>query len=161
MRLTAEQAAALGRRQQQPTRQPGELLAIFVPGKLTNPLNGSQGGWQKHARWAQQWRERTWLVIFEALATMRDVEAFRRARQTGASEPKRIAFHALVPSRFDDDNLRACLKPCRDALKDAGVVDDDRDRAGHAFVYTQEARRRAGTVYGVEIRVAVMEEPHA
>jgi hypothetical protein len=123
------------------------MIDVFVPGPLTNPMNGSQGGhWSKHSRWARQWRERT-------------AERFRvflltdgRRLTIDAAAPKRIAFYAIVFNRFDGDGLEAALKPCRDALKDAHIIDDDRDSAGHVFGYEQHVDRKGAR--GVRITIS-------
>ena len=156
--LTAAEVRGLGLKRQQPIKEPGELLAVFVPGKLRNPMNGSHGHWSKHARWAKTWRERAAWAIFESAYQGCGVVGVNMGRALLALEmqpekPKLVTLHAVVPSRFDDDNLPPCCKPIRDALKDMGVVNDDRPSAGHVFTYTQEARRKAGTVHGVTVRV--------
>lgn len=128
---------------------------MFVGGRLRNPLNGSYGHWAKHARWARDWRERTHLAIFEAVAAGPEA-VFRAAQRMDPKAPKRVTFAALVPSRFDDDNLAACCKPLRDALKDAGLIHHDGPQSGHAFVYKQKAARGAGAVHGVRIGISLL-----
>lgn len=112
-------------------------MTVFVPGKLRNPLNGSWGGWRKHARLAKDWKERTAQRIF--------VERGHWTLDLRA--PKVVTFTAHVGAGWDDDNLPAAIKPIRDALVGT-VIDSDAPTSGHTFVYRQvidRARR------GVEI----------
>ena len=144
-RLTREEAKALGRRAQQPTRAPGELLAVWVSGKLVNPLNASAWGWQKRSRTAKAWKERVAVALMES------------PNHGGhmARTPKRVLFTASTHNRMDSDGLQAALKPVRDALVECGVISGDADRDGHEFVYTQvidRARR------GVEVRVSLRKD---
>jgi hypothetical protein len=55
---------------------------------------------------------------------------------------KVITFAAQTWNTMDDDNLRAALKPVRDALKDMRVIDDDKPSAGHTFIYEQRIDRK-------------------
>jgi hypothetical protein len=52
------------------------------------------------------------------------------------------------------DGLRAGMKPMRDALKDAGLIDDDKPSAGHQFVYGQR-------IYRANRGVKITVEPRA
>lgn len=112
----------------------------FIPGRLRNPLNGSHRHWATRFQWGKDWRTKTAFLI------LRERPRYR------ADAPKRIAFRARVWSLFDDDGLRAALKPVRDGLRDAGIVHDDSPRSGHEFVYEQVVDRRRR---GVEVRVEV------
>ena len=103
-------------------------VTLFVPGRLTNPLNGSHRHWSAHAKWAETWRTRTQVAWLRAGQPMYD----------GASC---VTFVAQVPRRFDDDNLAACVKPIRDAAVRAILGTDDGPECGHWFTYTQEIRR--------------------
>jgi hypothetical protein len=135
-------------------RGEGEILAVWVDGKLTNPLNGQYVHWTKHRRWAKTWRERAG----EALAFAMENEFLRfrgSAARTIAAVPKAITFRAHVAREWDDDGLRAGLKPIRDALKDLHVIDDDRPSAGHVFTYTQIINAKRDARRGVEIRVTL------
>ncbi|MGH7535342.1 MAG: hypothetical protein ACREMG_07140, partial [Gemmatimonadales bacterium] len=85
---------------------------VFVPGPLTNPMNGSHGHWAKHARWVKDWRERTHLHLFLALGPPRG-----RDLLCDPATSKRVRFLARTHNAWDDDGLRAGLKPVRDALK--------------------------------------------
>ena len=103
----------------------------------------------KHARYKRDWKDRVYMAVLEATTAP-------GWRQIDPHEPKRVTFHAIVPKALDSiDGLRAAMKALPDALKDCGIISGDHDGAGHEFVYSQEARRKAGTVYGVEIRVAL------
>lgn len=157
MRLTEAQAAALGRRQQQPTREAGELLAVFVPGPVRNPLNGTHGHWSKRAKWAKGWREKTTMVILEGYG-LGYTGIVHEGTSVAAWRPKTVTFTANTHNRMDDDNLRAALKPVRDGLKDMRVIDDDKPESGHEFVYHQRIDRARR---GVEIRVRVRAAPAA
>jgi len=147
--LTSAEAKALGRRAAQPMKAPGELLAVWVPGKLVNPLNAGAWGWQKRSRTAKAWKDRTTLAIFEA-------NLWRQSQATffpgWDHTPKCVLFHASVFHKFDSDGLQAACKPIRDTLIQCGVIHSDAPDSGHEFVYAQmidRARR------GVEIRVSL------
>jgi hypothetical protein len=146
--LTKAEAAALGRKREQPVKQPGDLLAIFVTGKLANPLNGTPWIWQKRTRYAKGWKERVAMALLERHnaegAVMTRLEWMR---------PKRVTFHASVFHKFDSDGLEAACKPIRDALVECGVISGDAERDGHAFVYEQRIDRAHR---GVEIHVGLM-----
>ena len=109
------------------------LLDVFVPGKLRNPLNGSWGGWRKHARLAKDWRERTAQHILIA-------RNFRKLSPVDLAAPKRVTFTAYVGAQWDDDNLPGAVKPARDSLVGL-VIHSDAPSSGHEFVYRQETRR--------------------
>jgi len=96
-------------------------------------MNGSRGHWAKHVRWARQWRARTamaWLAAYPQRPTM------------DAWAPKLIRFLANTGATWDDDNLRAGMKPMRDALVDIGAIQSDAPNAGHLFVYEQRIDRK-------------------
>src|SRR5687767_11017984 len=112
--ITKAEAAALGRRQQQPVKQPGELIAIFVEGKLVNPLNASAWGWQKRSRLAKQWKERVATGIYDAVQDSRTELIISTV--FGAKLPKLVTFLASTHNAMDSDGLQAALKPVRDAL---------------------------------------------
>lgn len=145
MRVTSAELAGLKRKREQPARTEGELLAIFVPGRLLNPLNASAWVWQKRSRYAKQWRER----VADALW---DVAGQRDHMTTGAIvlSPKRVKFLASTHNRMDSDGLQAALKPIRDALIECQVITGDADKDGNVFEYDQKIDR---TRRGVEIRV--------
>jgi hypothetical protein len=109
------------------------LVDVFVPGRLTNPLNGPHRHWSQRARWAKEWRTRVVIHVGAALG--------QRGRRLPAPErPKRITFGANTGRTWDDDNLRAGLKPVRDGLIAAHVIDDD-GNPQHEFIYRQEVDR--------------------
>lgn len=153
--MTSAELAALKRRDDtRLVRAPGELLAVFVPGKVTNPLNGSHGHWTKHRRWAKDWRERAQTALLEGRSWFLTV-----GQTVGPAEvPKAITFIAYVAREFDDDNIRAACKPCRDALKDMRVIDDDKPSAGHVFEYQQVVNGKRDARRGIEIRVRLRGE---
>ena len=152
MRLSEADVALLGRRAQRPTRAPGELLAVFIARRLKNPKNAGLG-WQMKAwgRYKREWRE----AVGHAL-----LEAGYRKGMIDPRAPKLVTFTATVANALDRDGLLLACSPILDELKvgtvrdpGCGVIDDDRDSAGHEVRYQQVARRAAGTVYGVEIRI--------
>lgn len=112
-------------------------MTVFVPGPLTNPLNGSHGHWSKHRKWAEDWRERTHHHLWLALRTQLPRVNAVRMDAAYAARPKVVRFLAKTGNSVDDDNLRAMLKPCRDALKDARIIHDDAKHSGHTFLYDQ------------------------
>lgn len=145
MRISRDELATLGGRRA--TRRgnsrvkPGGGLpvpgALWVPGRLVNPLNHRRG-WR--AVWATSKTSR-----------QRTAHAFVVYGPEVAPEtPKIVTFTANVGAEWDDDNLRAAIKPHRDGLKDAGIINDDKPSAGHVFVYTQRIDRAHP---GVWIRV--------
>ena len=121
-------------------------FALSTP--LQNPLNGSHGHWSKHARWARTRREAACLAILAAIGPRPKVLA---------RTPKVVTFTAFVGAEWDDDNLRAAIKPYRDALKDAGLINDDRPSAGHEFRYEQRIERGKGKPRGLRVTVALSE----
>lgn len=121
---------------------------IFVAGKLINPLNGSFGHWSKHARIARRWREATAMQVF--LAGLGQRQALG-----SPSDPKCITFTAHTGSTWDDDNLPGAIKPIRDGLKDARIIDDDKPSSGHRFVYRQRIdRKKPGVTITIVARTA-------
>ena len=147
MRITAAELASLQAPSSPPSTRllelaPGELLAIFVRGKLMNPLNQSAWIWQKRKRYVDGWKDRVakglWLY-----------GRLRFARLPAG--PKRISFLALTANTMDDDGLAAALKPVRDELVVCGVIAGDAPKDGNVFTYAQRIDRKAR---GVEIRVA-------
>ena len=140
--LTREEAKTLGRRAQQPVKAPGDLVAVWVSGKLVNPLNASAWGWQKRSRTAKAWKERVAVALMES------------PNHGGhmARTPKRVLFTASTHNRMDSDGLQAALKPVRDALVECGVIHDDGPDSGHIFGYWQQIDRARR---GVEIRISL------
>lgn len=114
---------------------------------LVNPLNGSHGHWSKRARWARLRREAGAMAILAVVGPHPKILA---------RTPKTITFTAFVGAPWDDDNLRAAIKPYRDSLKDAGLIDDDAP-GRHAFVYEQCVERGKGKPRGLRVTVALSE----
>lgn len=121
-------------------------LCVFVPGQVRNPLNGSHGHWSKHRKWASDWRERTTHRLW-AFSQWIDLKLW------APKVPKVIAFAIYSRNPFDSDNRAAVCKPLRDALKDARLIDDDRDSSGHSFSYGQVIARHKGAVHGIAIDI--------
>lgn len=115
-------------------------MTFFVPGVLVNPLNGSlsRAHWTRKSAWANGWKDRT-----------RAVWRIHSAPLPNLAMPKRITFLARVGAQWDDDNLPAALKPCRDALI-GYAIHSDAPTAGHVFKYRQVVDR---TRRGVQITV--------
>jgi hypothetical protein len=151
MNISKEQAAALGRKRLQPTKEPGDLLCVSVEGKLVNPLNGSQWGKTAYARirYRQGWHDRIATALLEV--------GWRRhgSRHVQAHIPKAITITAMTHNRMDRDGLYAAMKPCVDALVICGVIDTDAEtESGHVIVIEQKIDRQRR---GVEIRVRLKE----
>lgn len=155
MRITAAEAAGLDRKREQPTREPGDLIAIFVPGKLLNPLNQSAWIWQKRKRYASGWKDRVATAIFVDQYKGQGIVGVNMGWILFALEmrehgPKRISFLASTHNAMDSDGLQAALKPIRDSLIACGVITGDADKDGNVFEYRQKIDRKRR---GVEIRV--------
>lgn len=115
-------------------------LTFFVPGKLSNPLNGSWGFWYKHYRIGRKWRDDT---AAAALAT-------RGYWQVNLRMPKTITFTAHLGRLWDDDNLPAAVKPIRDEVVARFCLGDDGPKSGHKFQYTQVTDGRRGVTVHIE-----------
>ena len=102
-------------------------IQLFVPGRVTNVLNGSHRTWHARHDWALTWRQRTAVAWLEA------------GRPTWAG-PARITFTAYVGRLFDDDNLASCCKPIRDEAVKRVLGTDDGPTCGHTFFYGQQVR---------------------
>lgn len=140
-----------------------EIRRTFIPGKITNPMNGAQGrGWRTTARERKDWRR--------ASATAGILEL--RFPQHDVKVPKRVTVTAFVHNRFDShDGLRAALKPVIDGLGPrttkwrrvdgrvtpviglgADVISGDEDQLGNEFHYAQQIdRKRPGVLIEVEV----------
>lgn len=118
-------------------------MTLFVPGRLENPLNGSWGGWRKHATLARRWRDRTTLAVYVATGGA--------GVPWPPAVPKRITFTVQTGARWDDDAIPGACKPLRDAMVDAKIIDDDGPRRPPEFLYAQEVKRYDR---GVRITVA-------
>jgi hypothetical protein len=123
------------------------VLTVFVAGRVWNPQEGARIHPAKRARIIHDIRART------AAAVGR----FSRG-PFPASRPKRILFTVYSFNLFDPDNLRAVCKPYLDALgqkfNGAGVIDDDRESAGHEISYANMCERKKDALLGVAIRIA-------
>lgn len=127
-------------------------MTVWIPGALANPqASGARGHWSKHATIARRQREKAQTYLL--LETRRRGQPWSHKPE----KPKTITFTAYVHNAYDDDNIRAALKPTRDALKDMLVIDDDRPSAGHHFIYDQVVSRGKNAKRGVEIRIALEE----
>jgi hypothetical protein len=146
MNLTREEAKALGRRAQQPTKAPGEILAIWVPGKLVNTKN-ARLHYMAESRYKREWRERVALAMWESRHLILDCLG------EPAEVPKRVVFAARTYHKLDSDGLQVALAPVRDALIEYGVIHGDADKHGHEFIYLPSVIDRARR--GVEIRVSL------
>lgn len=116
-------------------------VEFFVPGKLRNPLNGAHGHWRASASYRRQWRDKTAILAnqtpYDGIAARGAWEEYQAAMKA----PKRVEFLAHVGARWDDDNLRAGLKPVRDALIGRLIHSDAHD-CGHEFHYEQRIDRK-------------------
>ena len=158
--LTSAELTALRRRDAQPMRAPGELLAIWLPGKLESRLNGPQGRTLKGARWRaakiKTTRERVCTAILDGLPQGVTWQAPARAVNVEPWQPKLVRFIAYVGHEWDEDNLKAALKSYRDALTTMRVIDDDKPSSGHTFTYEQVIDRARGGKRGVEIHCSLL-----
>ena len=123
------------------------MIEVFVPGKLRNPLNGSWGGWRKHARLAKDWRERTEHHLLAA------VRADPVMSHPGVK--KQVTFCAHVGHLWDSDNLPGALKPVRDGVARMCCGGNDGPTSGHEWIYLQQIdRQRRGVSIRIEARDA-------
>ena len=125
-------------------------LSVFLPGRLTNPLN-QRWHWTKRAAWAKEWRSKTALMVGAQRATLLG-RGYRSFASDFAATPKDIQFLGHVWSLFDDDGLRAALKPCLDGLIDARMLHSDAPSSGHQIDYRQTVNRKTP---GVTVRIAL------
>jgi hypothetical protein len=140
--ITKADVSMLGRRAQQPRKAPGELLALFVRGKLVNTKN-ARLHWKSESRYKRQWRERVAEVLLET--------GWRNPGPEQAAIPKCVLLICNVYGLMDEhDGLRVACAPVVDALQAAGVLHSDAPESGHVFGYAQ---RRDRANRGIEIRV--------
>lgn len=146
VRITAEELRRLRNKAARPQvrLEPGDVLAVFVPGHLKNPKNASLKwqafGWGKYKK---QWRERVSHALLEF--------GWNHLRHKhDPARPMCVMFTAHVRNLMDDDGLALSLAAARDELVRYGVISNDSPRDGHEFVYTQQIER---TWRGVVIRV--------
>jgi hypothetical protein len=116
-------------------------VTCFVPGKLSNPLNGSlsRAHWRYKSAWAKEWKQKAAMLLFHALD----------GAKPDLTTPKRVTFVAHVGKLWDTDNLPAGIKPLRDALIGL-VIHDDGPTSGHVFAYEQVVDGRRGVEITVE-----------
>lgn len=123
-------------------------LVVWIPGRLTNPLNGPHRHWSVQARERKGWRERTFLHCTDVM--------MRERWHIPPRTPKLITLRVSTWNTFDEDGLAAALKPVIDGLRDAGIVHDDSPRACHAIIRRQQInRRRRGVEVVVEVAAGV------
>jgi hypothetical protein len=105
-------------------------LSVRIPGLLRNPLNGSHGHWAVAYR--ERSRRRRQAVDYLRVTFLPWRGAWPR------TEPKQITFEAHVARPFDTDNLQACLKPYRDAVVMAEIVEGDGPAEPHEWIYAPQ-----------------------
>lgn len=132
----------------------GRIIA-WVPGKLSNPLNGAHGHWSVKAKARKGWRERTRLCVGGALyraGILADTApgAWCTRERWPSRVRKVVVLTAYVWNLYDDDGLAAALKGCVDGLVDARVLHSDGPNSGHRIERRQQINR---THRGVEIVV--------
>ncbi len=134
-------------------RAPGELMAVWIAGKLDSRVNGPQGVTLKGRLWRAKkikaLRAGACELIFDARV---GVGVNLDAALEEPATPKSVHFIAYVGNRWGGDNLQAAIKPIRDALEDMRVVDSDENPA-HEWIYDQVVDRTRAGRRGVEIRV--------
>jgi hypothetical protein len=146
--VTAKDLKTMKRARPAPRRERDVQAAIWVAGKLVNPLNARQG-WK--AVWQRSKRAR---ATTRTLATTHDMLTNPMWGTTAYGRlPKRVTFVAHVGGKWDDDNLPAAIKAYRDGLVDARVIHADDPDSGHVFVYRQVIDRNN---LGVEIIVQAL-----
>ena len=123
-------------------REAGGRLLAWVPGRLTNPLNGSHKHWAVKARDRKGWREVTALCVGSAM----------RIANWGYAPffPKVVILTAFTWNTYDDDGLAAALKPVVDGLRDARLIHSDDPQSGHRIERRQVIDRKHR---GVEVVV--------
>lgn len=124
-------------------------VTFFVPGKLSNPLNGAHGHWSAEAAYRKRWRAATKACALSVEGRI-DLAALGHA-----TEPKAILLTAHTWNTMDRDGLGAALKPVVDGLVDAGIIHDDGPTkgGGHVLTYRQRVdRRNRGVLITVEPR---------
>lgn len=125
------------------------MLTLWLPGKIGHEQDRTGWHWLKRARYVRSIHDRVAQHVLFAVPG--------RRIPWPAEAPKVVTFTAHVGRAFDDDNLAHAFKHHRDALRKAGLINDDRRSAGHTFRYEQEVSRGRGARRGVEITVALAE----
>ena len=121
-------------------------LTIFVPG-VPKHFKG-RGHRYTVSRHTKNWRERTASRLLPWQVSHGPIGPW----PWSPWDPKRITFTVYTSGRgFDDDNLELVASPCRDALKDMRIIDDDTPAAGHCFTYAQVTK---AAVVGIAMAVA-------
>ena len=141
MNLTRDDVKRLGRRAEQPTKELGDVLAVFVAGKLRN-LTNERWGWKGDMAYKRRWREKVAHAVLES--------GYRPARGSKGLSDAQVTFLGRVWSLFDGDGLQAAMKPVRDGLVESRVLTGDADKTGNVFEYRQVVDRARR---GVEIHV--------
>jgi len=127
----------------------GRLLA-WVPGRLTNPLNGPHGHWPRRAKERKGWRERTFLCCTDAMRRAGITPGRQDSSVWHPQARKVVVLTAYVWNLYDDDGLAAALKGVVDGLRDAHLLHDDGPKSGHRVERRQVINRQHR---GVEIVV--------
>ena len=126
----------------------GGTLSVWIAGKPWNPQGSDlHTARYKKAKVIKEWRERTAHRLFAY------VQWNTRKREWAPKVPKVVTFAIYSRNPFDSDNRAAVCKPLRDALKDARLIDDDRDSSGHSFSYGQVIARQRGAMHGIAIDI--------
>jgi len=147
----------------------GEILAIFVPGKLRNPLNGLKH-WRAEKRYRREWHEAVANALLVARWDKARTDLALGPHIVGIQNhetpwdyvpkiPKRVVIVAQTFNRMDRDGYYAALKPVIDALTINGVIHDDAEPVngvGHIIECSQRIDRAHR---GVEIRVSLRPTP--
>ena len=123
----------------------GFALTVTIPGRIKSV------GQNRGTRWGKGDYNRKWR--FAAGVIVKEQMRLKGWLGIDPALPKAIVFKSYTRNFLDDDNLRPAFKPIRDALKDAGVINDDRPSAGHTFDYQQEIDRKSPL--RVAIRIAL------
>jgi hypothetical protein len=124
-------------------------LTIFVPGRPRH-FKG-YGDRYAVARHTKDWRERTASRLFPWRVTRGPIGPW----PWSPFDPKRIAFTVYCARLFDTDNLGLVCSGARDGLKDARLIQDDRESAGHQFSYAQHRAQRGKELTGIAITIEV------
>ena len=125
-------------------------LTVWVPG--TPKHFKGKGDRYTVARHTKDWRARTVTAIYRV--RFRSVDGADAGFPSSPERPKRITFTVFCRNAFDsDENLRLVCSPLKDALIDMRLIQDDRDSAGHTFIYLQVPSRVKGAALGIAVRV--------
>jgi len=121
---------------------------VHLPGRIRSQSN-ARGHWSQRHRYAKAWRRDTAHLVADYMRVL-ERNGFDRI---DPKMRKRITFTADVWSLMDDDNLESAIKPIRDGLQDAGVIDSDAPEAGHKFIYRQRIQRGLAPVVSLRIEL--------